>query len=465
MTHTPPPFNFWISLRDIDRLSFLISGGDDFTSPATRLSHLCPWGTAAEVTAAGGGDSVRRPAAEIADWLVSALTVNEVMYPTPPSLAASYLMNSGSHHYQHQHHYHSKYLSSHASERLIDERSPPPSPPGNTLAAKSTSNAASTSSPPPSSPLSNAGELAGNSSSSPRSSSSSGGLSPPQPPRTDDSGGAGLEMGSGGGGGRNTAARKSSSGLSVPSGLIDVDDKTLEAPRQSVEFAWSPSAVVQLPRQMARQEREPQENEQKQQKQSQAPDKPLLSFTASPRVVNFVARHTVIAREYPPPSPSEVASSEMPTTNGAPLRDLHVNHCHDAHLYLLEPYRFATVFGCTDCTIVVGAVKGMLRVVGCERVQVIAACRRLYISSCVDSIFPVFSASHPILAGDNRACQFAPYNTAYVCTLTFIACLEHALTLDSCTLNNGHRYPDLIAHLQATGLPTASPPAVNYWNR
>lgn len=55
----------------------------------------------------------------------------------------------------------------------------------------------------------------------------------------------------------------------------------------------------------------------------------------------------------------------------------------------------------------------MLRVVGCERVQVVSACRRLSISSTLDSLFPVYCASSPVLFGDSRSCQFAPYNTCY----------------------------------------------------
>jgi hypothetical protein len=70
-------------------------------------------------------------------------------------------------------------------------------------------------------------------------------------------------------------------------------------------------------------------------------------------------------------------------------------------------------------------------------VQCVSACRRFFIESCVDSVFPCFAATHPILAGDNRACQFAPYNTAY---------------------------PEMSALLTRASLPTASPPHVNYWN-
>lgn len=142
-----------------------------------------------------------------------------------------------------------------------------------------------------------------------------------------------------------------------------------------------------------------------------------------PRSVNCVSRQTVLVVEEENPS--------------GPLRDLNVSHCTDAHLYLLEPYRFVTIMGCSDCTIVVGAVQSMLQIIGSERIQLVAACRRLYISSCVESVFPIFTTTHPILAGDNRACQFAPYNTAY---------------------------QNLPAHLRAANLPTASPPAVNFWN-
>ena len=79
-----------------------------------------------------------------------------------------------------------------------------------------------------------------------------------------------------------------------------------------------------------------------------------------PRVVNLVQRHTVFASEWTP---------------GMPLRDLNVNHCNDAHLYLLEPCRFATVLGCSDCTIVIGSVQSVLRVIGCERIQLVSGKR------------------------------------------------------------------------------------------
>ena len=45
------------------------------------------------------------------------------------------------------------------------------------------------------------------------------------------------------------------------------------------------------------------------------------------------------------------------------LHDLHIADCSDTNFYLLQPFEHATIAGCSDCTIVVGAVAGLLHVV------------------------------------------------------------------------------------------------------
>lgn len=45
--------------------------------------------------------------------------------------------------------------------------------------------------------------------------------------------------------------------------------------------------------------------------------------------------------------------------------------------------------------------------------QLVTCCRRLTVTNSLECIFPVFVASPPVLSGDNRACQFAPYNSCY----------------------------------------------------
>jgi len=103
-----------------------------------------------------------------------------------------------------------------------------------------------------------------------------------------------------------------------------------------------------------------------------------------------------------------VASS----TNGR-LHDLHVSDCSDAHIYLLQPFEHATISACTGCTIVIGAVAGLLHVVDCERTIITSAARRVLVSNCFDVLHCVFTPSPPLLVGDNGSCQFAPYNTYY----------------------------------------------------
>ena len=99
--------------------------------------------------------------------------------------------------------------------------------------------------------------------------------------------------------------------------------------------------------------------------------------------------------------------------NGGRLHDVQISGCSDAHLYLLQPFEHATISACYGCTIVVGAVAGLLDVVDCERCTVTGAARRVLVSNCYDVTMSIFTPSPPLLCGDNRNCQFAPYNTYY----------------------------------------------------
>ena len=124
------------------------------------------------------------------------------------------------------------------------------------------------------------------------------------------------------------------------------------------------------------------------------------------------------------PNPPETSSGASAGSGGEPnfvgnlastgrLHDLAISDCSDAHFYLLQPFEHATIAGCTNCTIVVGAVAGLLHVVDCEKTTFTSASRRILVSNSCDVQLCVFSPSPPLLVGDNRSCQFAPYNTYY----------------------------------------------------
>uniref|UniRef100_A0A2P2MPN5 TBCC domain-containing protein 1 n=2 Tax=Rhizophora mucronata TaxID=61149 RepID=A0A2P2MPN5_RHIMU len=90
-----------------------------------------------------------------------------------------------------------------------------------------------------------------------------------------------------------------------------------------------------------------------------------------------------------------------------------VLNCHDSVIYILSPLRYATVYGCSDATIVLGAVGKALRIEHCERVHVIAAAKRVCIASCWECVFFLGVNQQPLIVGDNHKIQVAPYNTYY----------------------------------------------------
>lgn len=92
---------------------------------------------------------------------------------------------------------------------------------------------------------------------------------------------------------------------------------------------------------------------------------------------------------------------------------LKVINCHDTVIYVLAPLRYATIYGCSDATIVLGAVGKALRVEHCERVHVISAAKRVCIASCRECVFFLGVSQRPLMVGDNHKLQVGPYNTYY----------------------------------------------------
>ncbi|KAK3011166.1 hypothetical protein RJ639_013014 [Escallonia herrerae] len=96
-----------------------------------------------------------------------------------------------------------------------------------------------------------------------------------------------------------------------------------------------------------------------------------------------------------------------------------VVNCHESVIYILAPLRYATVYGCSDATIVLGAIGKDLdyilgvRVEHCERVHVIVAAKRICIANCRECVFFLGVNQQPLIVGDNHKLQVAPYNTFY----------------------------------------------------
>ncbi|KAL8225302.1 hypothetical protein R6Q57_017859 [Mikania cordata] len=88
-------------------------------------------------------------------------------------------------------------------------------------------------------------------------------------------------------------------------------------------------------------------------------------------------------------------------------------NCHESVIYLLAPLKYATVYGCSDATIVLGAVGKAVRIEHCERVHVISASKRICIANCRECVFFLGVIQQPLIVGDNHKLQVAPYNTFY----------------------------------------------------
>ncbi|KAF5200789.1 Tbcc domain-containing protein [Thalictrum thalictroides] len=90
-----------------------------------------------------------------------------------------------------------------------------------------------------------------------------------------------------------------------------------------------------------------------------------------------------------------------------------ISNCHDSVIYILAPLKYAAIHGCSDTTIVLGAIGKAVRVEHCERVQVIAAAKRICIANCRECLFFLGVNQRPLILGDNHKLQVAPYNTFY----------------------------------------------------
>ncbi|WOK98255.1 TBCC domain-containing protein 1-like isoform X2 [Canna indica] len=82
-----------------------------------------------------------------------------------------------------------------------------------------------------------------------------------------------------------------------------------------------------------------------------------------------------------------------------------VLNCHDSVIYLLAPLRYATIYGCSDATIVLGAVGKAFKMEHSERVQVIAAAKLICISNCRECVFYLVVNQKSLIIGDNHKLQ------------------------------------------------------------
>ena len=77
-----------------------------------------------------------------------------------------------------------------------------------------------------------------------------------------------------------------------------------------------------------------------------------------------------------------------------------LNYCSKAKLYLISPFYSASVTGCVDSEILLGAVFGAVIVSNCQRVSITCTCRKLIVLNCVDCAFNIATLTTTIISGD-----------------------------------------------------------------
>ncbi|GAX19749.1 hypothetical protein FisN_37Lh015 [Fistulifera solaris] len=161
---------------------------------------------------------------------------------------------------------------------------------------------------------------------------------------------------------------------------------------------------------------------------------------------------------------NEPVSSGISLNSGEPrgerTHDVLIAECENAHIYLLQPLEHATVTNCSNCTIVLGAVAGLLHVVNCDKMAITCAARKFIVRNCCDIQTYLFSPTPPLLVGDNRNCQFAPYNTYYegfrddLVTAGLAVLVDNSQMTDALqTASNKWKQPIELAKLEVPPIP------------
>lgn len=95
------------------------------------------------------------------------------------------------------------------------------------------------------------------------------------------------------------------------------------------------------------------------------------------------------------------------------LPQLFLSYYNRSKIYMISPYYGATITGCMDSDILIGAVYGAVIVNGCERVRLTVACRRLVVINCLECEFQVATLSPTVIIGDCRNLTIGPHNACY----------------------------------------------------
>ncbi|KAG9390976.1 Tubulin binding cofactor C [Carpediemonas membranifera] len=117
----------------------------------------------------------------------------------------------------------------------------------------------------------------------------------------------------------------------------------------------------------------------------------------------------MIPREIPTVISGQLKSTVVQSAEG----DLVITDCTKSTIYILSPVRTARISGCSECTIVIGAVSGVAIVQECTRMTIIAATTAIHLLASTDSTAHLICKTRPAVLQGCRNVVFGPYNTVF----------------------------------------------------
>uniref|UniRef100_A0A6A7FQI9 TBCC domain-containing protein 1 n=1 Tax=Hirondellea gigas TaxID=1518452 RepID=A0A6A7FQI9_9CRUS len=127
------------------------------------------------------------------------------------------------------------------------------------------------------------------------------------------------------------------------------------------------------------------------------------------------------------------------------LLDIKIRRCSKSQVYILQPLRHVLLHKLHDCKVVLGPVRGRLRMMECRNLTVIAPARSVVISDCRNLTLYTMTPNNPLLVGGASSGGLSSVTAHQGVTLAPL---------------NMH-YPKLLQHLSMTGLKTN----LNKWNQ
>ena len=120
-------------------------------------------------------------------------------------------------------------------------------------------------------------------------------------------------------------------------------------------------------------------------------------------------------------------------------RDLRICNCDESYIYVNAGVRQVSILSCREVTVFVAAVSGLVTMDKCENCTLVILGSLVRVGNCVDTTVHIYSPFPPVLYGDNRGVNLAPFNV---------------------------NIPDLPALMDACGIPSSStnPRCVHNWS-